>query len=600
MRIKNIKLKNFLSFTDINLDIVDSIDDPPVLYFIDGINYDSDDEDASNGSGKSALIGESVAFNIYGKPLRGTSHRLSLDEMIKYGSSEMNNCIEYFTTYSEEEDILTINRNKKVDFPSTLDILVNGDSKTKRTKRLSDKDIRTFINIPPEVFSQVIIYYRDNNNILAMNYGQKIEFFKKIIDISILDDYFYNIRDFKNINENFLNNLNLNLKNTEEIIDIVSKNKNVYNKYLLDKLSELEKNLVEAEKEEIKDVSKYEEKLILIKDKIKEIDVSINNCSGNIKYFRKNLDKLEKYIKNITSISGLECPTCKQTVSEDHVSSVITNYENEIIEFKKELDNSIQEKDKFNDKRKKLSNSIDKINDIITITNKENYIRNQNIKTIKIEISKIKKEINNFSNKDKNIDKNKYERRLEGIKKAIKIRSDWQEAAEYWYNMFAPKSLLRSAIMRKYVNILSDIFDSYISKLYNNEIIGKVEIDDDGQIDILLYKDNFDTNYWQMSSGERKRIDIAMILSLYEFTSYINPNIPKFLILDEIYDSLDQPGIRAVTEILLEVQQKFSIDIFIISHIPIPLDDIDESINIKHILVAKRDKTSYISNIEGD
>jgi len=153
---------------------------------------------------------------------------------------------------------------------------------------------------------------------------------------------------------------------------------------------------------------------------------------------------------------------------------------------------------------------------------------------------------------------------------------------------------LRSAIIRKYVTILSDIFEYYISKLYNNEILGKITIDDDGQIDIILYKDGYETNYWQMSSGERKRIDIAMILSLYEFTSYINPNMPKFLILDEIYDALDYPGIVVVTETLLDMQKRHGIDLFIITHIPLPMENIPETVLVKNILVTKKDKCSTV------
>jgi DNA repair exonuclease SbcCD ATPase subunit len=220
-------------------------------------------------------------------------------------------------------------------------------------------------------------------------------------------------------------------------------------------------------------------------------------------------------------------------------------------------------------------------------------MHNQKINSIKKEIKKVKRDIEELENDDtQNVDKNKYEKRLEHIEKAIKLRENWAESANYWYDLLAPKSLLRSTIICKYINILSDIFEYYMSKLYNNEILSKIEIDDSGQIDFILYKDNFEINYWQMSSGERKRIDIAMILSLYEFTSHLNPNIPKFMILDEIYDSLDYPGIEAVTQTLIDVQKRHNIDLYIISHIPLPLEDIDESVDLRRILVTKKDKVS--------
>ena len=85
-----------------------------------------------------------------------------------------------------------------------------------------------------------------------------------------------------------------------------------------------------------------------------------------------------------------------------------------------------------------------------------------------------------------------------------------------------------------------------------------------------------------------------MILSLYEFTSYIKPNLPKFLILDEVFDSLDSPGISAVIETLIDVQKRHEIDLFIISHIAVPIN----SENVKNILVTKKDKNSNVKILE--
>jgi ABC-type multidrug transport system ATPase subunit len=101
-----------------------------------------------------------------------------------------------------------------------------------------------------------------------------------------------------------------------------------------------------------------------------------------------------------------------------------------------------------------------------------------------------------------------------------------------------------------------------------------------------------------MSSGERKRIDISMMLSLYEFNSYINSNMPKFLIMDELLDSLDPIGIDNVIETLLDVQERHNIDLYLVSHIPIPLENIPETTKVKHILVTKKDKISTVKYVD--
>ncbi len=598
MRIKSIKLKNFLSFGNVNLNLIQNINDDPTLYVIDGINYDNDSEDASNGSGKSALIGESITYNIYGKGLRGTRTKVRLNDMIKYGCQNMFNEVEYLIETSDGPKSLVITRSKQLDGASTVNVSIDGEEKTKRTKQLSDKDIKLFINILPEVFSQVIIYYRDNINLLSMNYGQRLDFFKNVIDLSLIDDYYNKIKDFKNMNDRFLDKLTYNYKNTKEIIDIVDENRDKYKIYLESKLNELYNELKILESKKFEDTESLETKLSELDKQLGELDKVILDCQSNITYTRKNMDKLEKELKKIDSLVDVECPTCKQYVPKKHIDSISERYKNELNILSNELNKLLNRLDEANVEKRKINKDKSNLKEKIDKINNAKILNKQNIKNIKIEINKLENEIKELQNtSDNTVDKNKYEKRLEAITRAINIRNNWKQNSEYWYNLFAPKSLLRSAIIRRYINVLSDIFEYYMSKLYNNEILSKIEIDDDGQIDILLYKDNFETNYWQMSSGERKRIDIAMMFSLYEFTSYLNPNIPRFLILDEIFDSLDYPGIRAVTEALLDVQQRHKVDLFVISHIPLPLEDLNTSTKVKHILVTKRDKTSVVESV---
>jgi predicted nucleic acid-binding Zn-ribbon protein len=594
MRIKSIDIHNFLSFKSAKLELAKSYDDPPTLYIIDGINYDTESEDASNGSGKSTLIGESIMYNLFGRGLRGSKQKVKLNDMIRNGTSKMANSVEYFINSNDDAGELKISRTKVSDGASTTEVEIDGKSKTKRTKRLSDKDIKMFVDFSADTFSQVIVYYRDNINLLSMNYGQRLDFFKNMVDLSIIDEYYIKAKDFINTNDRLLDRLYLNRKNTNEIINIVTENKDKYIEYLNIKLEELKSNLTATEAIKTEDPAEYKTQISNINKELTEIDLKISECQNTISINRNNIDKLQKEIKKFSSLSGIPCPTCKQMVTNEYITSISENYNSEIAEFKGLMSEAQTNLESFSVKRKSLKNEIDKINVKINEINSEIILKNESIKNLKLEIKKIQLDIDKADVKTENVDKSKYEKRLDGIEKAIHIRETWKDSAEYWNNLFAPKSLLRSAIIRKYVTILSDIFEYYISKLYNNEILGKITIDDDGQIDIILYKDGYETNYWQMSSGERKRIDIAMILSLYEFTSYINPNMPKFLILDEIYDALDYPGIVVVTETLLDMQKRHGIDLFIITHIPLPMENIPETVLVKNILVTKKDKCSTV------
>ena len=602
MRLSKIELNNFMSFKSDTIELTSDINEKPTIYIIDGINYDSDveNESSSNGSGKSTLIGESVMYNIFGRGLRGNKQKVKLNEMIRNGSSKMSNIITYLINDEDNnQSNLIIERNKSIKGSSSVDVNIDGETKTKRTKRLSDKDIKMFINLTPEVFSQVVVYYHDNINLLAMNYGQRLDFFKNMVDLTLIDDYYEKAKNFKTSNERMLEKLYMSKKNTEEIISIVEDNKDEYIDYLNKKLDDLNEKLKEAESVEVSDVGEYKDLINTKKDELESLTKEYNSKHELILIARNNLDKIEKEINRFSKLSGVKCPTCHQMVTGEYVDTISKSYISEQNEFQLIIQTNQKDTAELNSQIKDVKNSIDNYQNIINKINTELKLKEQNIRSINNDIAKIKKDILNVDNKKEDkVDKSKYELKLVGLNNAIKIREEWSESVDYWYNIFSPKSLLRSAIIRKYIAILSDIFEYYISKLYNNEILAKITISDDGDIDINIYYNGYETNYWQMSSGERKRIDISMMLSLYEFNSYINPNMPKFLIMDELLDSLDPIGINSVIDTLVDVQKRHNIDLYLVSHIPIPLENIPESTNVKHILVTKKDKTSTVKYID--
>ena len=594
MRLKKIQLKNFLSFYNSEIDLIKDYNEPPTTFLINGINYDNDTNDSSNGSGKSAFISESLMFNIYGRGLRGSKQKVKLNEMIRHGAKEMLNSVEYFISEDNANQILKIKRTKSEKTSST-EIEIDGESKTKRLKRLSDTDIRSFINLEPELFAQTIVYYKDNVNLLSMNYGQRIDLFKKIINLEIIDESYEKARIFKNTNEKYLDYLKNLKKSTINIIEIIDNNKEKYKDYLQDELNNCLKELDDILKVEFESTEEYEENIKNFKKEIESIDKEIKNINNKVVINKNSIEKIDKELKKIKALSGGLCPTCKQLVTSEYASAIELEYEKTKTDLLKEIEVYLIYSEEYSSKKKIINNNLLENSNKIKEIESKKMIHEQSVNAINKQIKKLNNDINNIKIESLNSeDKNKYEKKLKSIEKAILIRTDWKNAIEYWFNLFSPKSLLRASIIRKYVILLSDIFEYYISKLYNNEIIGKIEIDDDSNIDIILYKDKYETNYWQMSSGERKRIDVAMILSLYEFTSHIKPNLPKFLILDEIFDSLDYPGVNAVIETLNDVQKRHQIDLYLISHISIPIS----YDNVKNILVSKKDKNSTVKFLE--
>ena len=114
MKIKSMKLRDFLSFEKVDLKLHNTHDEPPSIFLVVGKNYDqSEDSDESrNGAGKSSFLCENLSYNLFGKPLRGGKGKVKIDDLIRKGQDDMVNEISYFLEDGSEL-LISRSRNEK-------------------------------------------------------------------------------------------------------------------------------------------------------------------------------------------------------------------------------------------------------------------------------------------------------------------------------------------------------------------------------------------------------------------------------------------------------------------------------------------------------
>lgn len=590
MRIKSLKLRNFLSYGKLDFSFHNDNNEDPAIYIITGINKDtSNSEDNSNGSGKSTLVGESVSFNLFGKNLRGSSKKIKLEDAIKFGEGTMINEVQYFI---DNGSILNIRREKERDGKNKLSVNIDGEIKSKRTKRLSETDIRDFVGIDPDVYYQTISYYKDNMSLLSMNYNQRLEFFKKLINLSIMDEYYQLCKKQKSVLDNSITKVQINKKAQYDIIEALSSGETKYISVIEESISEIQSKIEELENIPDIDLIQYEDKLDKVRELKENIDNAIIELKNDIKINLNNISKHTQDIKNFTRLKNVNCPTCNQLVSGEYANSIIESSSSILEDLKKinkekedEIESLSEKILKIVTKEKKILKDFEKAKSENTIKkiNLQNY--KKQLKDKQIELEKVRVAVS--QEEEKNI----YMQKIKELERSEEFLVNKHKINLFWLENFANKSPVRSAIMRKHIGTLSDIFEYYLGKLFRNTIIGKMEIDDEGNIDILLRSGEYEVNYWNLSSGERKRADIALLFALYTYMVNIVHNAPKFIVLDEVFDSLDEDGKLCITEAIVDLYNTFNIDIFVISHVDFP-KMVFENIPVKNILVTKEDGSS--------
>jgi DNA repair exonuclease SbcCD ATPase subunit len=82
-----------------------------------------------------------------------------------------------------------------------------------------------------------------------------------------------------------------------------------------------------------------------------------------------------------------------------------------------------------------------------------------------------------------------------------------------------------------------------------------------------------------LSTGEKKRVDLAVLISIIRMLKRKYPSLNIFM-LDEVLSSIDGDGIYDIIGLLQSISKEMNINIFIINHSPLPIEHFDFKIQI--------------------
>ena len=142
----------------------------------------------------------------------------------------------------------------------------------------------------------------------------------------------------------------------------------------------------------------------------------------------------------------------------------------------------------------------------------------------------------------------------------------------------------KNYLLKSAIDFLNIRLDYYSSLLFSNET-DKIRFFQDGnKLDIYLG----DALFESLSGGEKRKVDIVIMLAQKDLANNMSSTYSNILICDEIFDGLDSKSIDVVTSILMSVSKDIS-SMFIVSHK-------DTSIGAdKQLLVIKgKDRISYV------
>lgn len=309
--------------------------------------------------------------------------------------------------------------------------------------------------------------------------------------------------------------------------------------------------------------------------------------------------KKEAEIANLEANEpGAKCDKCKGIVDEENISQYVSKLKLEInninIDIQKDAETAQQIAIKVNDlksRQQKVSGFIDQLQSKISVVETEmRQLRNdlvqaskvrepkaesdellieQQIEELNKQIADKKLELNGRSPFQDIIDNDEQEltkisKTVESKEKEVKELETELPYYDYWISGFGENGIRKWIVdgiipeLNNRINYwLQFLIDNRITLKFDNELNEKIErnpVDGDPYV------------YYAMSTGQRRRLNLAVSQSFAHIMMTSSGSIPNLIFLDEVSTNVDPLGVQGIYNMITELAEDKQV--FVTTHDP--------------------------------
>ena len=343
------------------------------------------------------------------------------------------------------------------------------------------------------------------------------------------------------------------------------------------------------------DTSEYE-------NKISELQVILNKFSAEKMSKENEVNNLKVSYNSFNTATV--CPTCGSPLDPTHALNEQEKIVNQVAKIKEYI---IQLEGGINMTNKKITEAKQELQDkqtefnefvadrdreydnIVSVNQKAYFNKQQEVNSIQSQIDKVNNDIQNAYNTmehyrwdlekreqpnppyDYKEELDKLEKdNKENMEKVDKLTDDMLEY-EQVVKMYS-NSGVRSIVLDNITPYLNEQANKYLAILAGSTIqinLTTQKENKDGSIsdkfEVEVYNASGGSDYKSASAGERKRIDLAISFALQDLVIKQNNTSVNLLMLDEVFENLDEVANENVIT-LLEEKAKEVDSIFVITH----------------------------------
>ena len=448
--------------------------------------------------------------------------------------------------------------------PSDLVVYKNGEDIGKSgISNYQDYIDLEVTGLPYNIFSNIIsLSVNDFKSFISMTPGDKRIIIDKLFAMEIINEMNKLIKeDLRKLRTDItlfdteISSLNRTIltasKELEKLKISISEDNSLKIKNVTQKMIEYKPKLEDAYEK----LKEYNQKERDIKKSYDVFNLQKSNLNHDIRILKKQMDLYNKD----------KCPTCETPFSEKRFELLKEELDSKLKNKNNELDELLLAESKYDKSLEKVQDALKRINEFI-IQVKSVY------HSLQTELTRLKQDKpKEFSSIENIISKNTIEiKKKENQKIELDDDFKYKSILEQLYS----DDGVKKKILNSYLPTLNKEIEFTLGELHFPYTL-KFSDDFEPHIEHLGIEINVET----LSTGEKKRVDLAVLISIIRMLKRKYPSLNIFM-LDEVLSSIDGDGIYDIIGLLQKTSKELSMNIFIINHAPLPIEFFSYQIEI--------------------
>jgi DNA repair exonuclease SbcCD ATPase subunit len=591
----NVTANNFRSFRVFGLDLNDQ-----GIALIQGKLLGDLESVESNGAGKSSLF-TAISWALYGRLPHISGKDVTGDDVVFW--AEPKNCFVKVDFRIGEDAYRIIRYRLDSNFGNKIRVWRGEDELTLASNNQTQKLIEEILGIPQDLFAQ-LVYVTDSSMRSSFSFETDSNRKKILIDVLPQLRQFGQARErVKSAHDIFSENhkrlnseietINSNLQSLPDIASSQLQLKQIANRIQIigGTITEISNKVLDHESL-IAKLNLDAALLVEILQKKKDIvskarakydieDEKLNQHITQRKIFEREVAKW----KNVTG----QCPECEHKISTSYSHKMLTKYEDFLDRAK---NNESVARTACMTVEKALRDAEHERNQTDSLV----AVVNRDTREVKVEIESYMKQISAYRQEQNNlvdiqhhlistcndIDSKRQilEYRLGETQRLLETVYLYIDPLKFWMQGFGPKGVISLALQQT-LDLLTSSTNKWLHKLWHEgaSIVVGFPQDDISKITVDFIINGRSINIISLSSGQTRRLCLALCFGLRETLQTLSGWQTNLLVLDEVFDGLDNAGRLQVLEKIREIKDT---SIFVISQFPHSTGPIDRVIMVQY------------------